>query len=231
MPKEKKHNLIGTYHCPNQITLKDRLQESRDEIREEIEELIRLKPNDEVLLVDRYDCDEPTLLHFKSFTRGFYKFSLDGEEEIINNRSKTFLDLLKGYDDIVKVQASGKMIPIKLLHTGESVVQYEGRRPKAADLKKALEGWEFIDTYQDGSFGVIKPKKFAFSWSVVLEMAKDKITASFEPDPPKDNFEMVFYPDLEDKPGTIMSDYMDACERKDSAFELKFNAVWRWKQK
>jgi hypothetical protein len=52
MPKKKgKHEKLFSSKCyRNKITMKARMQEARKEIREEIEELIQLKPNDEAVL-------------------------------------------------------------------------------------------------------------------------------------------------------------------------------------
>jgi hypothetical protein len=211
--------------------MKARKQEAQDEMQEEIEELIQLKPKDEVLL------ESATLLQFQGFAEGFYKFHKfpPGTNDCVyKKRSKSFLKLVKE-GAITKVQVDIHAIHMKLIHTGESFVQYEGDEVVTEDIRTALEGWKFLDSSNDDScfvFGQIKPPK-KFSWFKFLELAMCKITASFKPVPPNENFEMFFYPDLEDNAtlGEMICKYMEACQDEESSFELKFNAIWRYREK
>jgi hypothetical protein len=229
MPKQKQPK--RTYCGHSKMTMKARKQEARDEIQEEIEELIQLKPKDEVLL------ESATLLQFQGFAGGFYKFHKfpPGTNDCVyKKRSKSFLKLVKE-GAITKVQVDIHAIPMKLIHTGESFVQYEGDEVVAEDIRTTLEKWKFLDSSNDDGcfvFGQIKPPK-NFSWFKFLELAMCKITASFEPVPPNENFKMFFYPDLEDNAthGEMICNYMEACQDEESSFELKFNAIWRYREK
>ncbi len=210
----------------NRFSRKNRIADERYELQSEINSHGRMKQGDEVWI-------NGSLQQFLGCARGVYTFKeiiTDPRQDhvFINKRTKTFARMLS--DGSIEKSDVVATVPIRMVHTGESFVQYEGEGARVEDIGEALAGWKFINAQEDDCFGQIKPAK-KLSWCKILEKVRSKITASFEPVSPDKNFEMIYFLDLEDELSNIANDYEEACLAKSSFFELKFNSVWYYKEK